>query len=534
MSKIKKILLITITIQLNLFSGILFSNTNSKINIDQDKIQINRIKNIIQDLETQDLHISLNELYTHQKLFLHHLSPNNFMKLILKNRITDSAHQINPTLANQQTELLQLTIKHGAKLDEIFENLISSIQVDILFWNKELFLNELGASKFLILVVHSIIQLNPQNIALQLELAQLALDLGADPNFMTNGSAVTLSSSFEYTIELLQLLVDHGAKHTTNSERLEEIIEGGLAYILLDPQFILDQKYKNLNADEALEPKMPYIIHHIWLTHPSSPREIRDIDIANVIATKNIFSQSPVQWQQIVWTNDPQLFPESVNQLEQAGIQVKCIYDHQENLKLFYLIETLIDKKLWGQASDTLRIALLEYFGGVYADLNYIFNREITSETHKYNFFTSTYKDSYIANFFFGSSPAHPILQKTLSLIKRNLLTPPTYIGTSTYFATANPIYLAYYSQANQNGNMDVIYPSTSYYRRSKMNPNYHHHHPKTKKITPNSKKANQILKTICPMTNFDDYIQSREICGLETHFVGYDSPDGNTWLTNE
>ena len=94
------------------------------------------------------------------------------------------------------------------------------------------------------------------------------------------------------------------------------------------------------------------------------------------------------------------------------------------------LVEDMIANKKWGMASDTLRYVLVEELGGVYADINFIFNRDITDEVHKYNFFGQTYGKHYIDNFFFGASPHHPIVQKIIEIVEGNIVNPPEYISS--------------------------------------------------------------------------------------------------------
>lgn len=193
---------------------------------------------------------------------------------------------------------------------------------------------------------------------------------------------------------------------------------------------------------------------------------------------------------------------------------------------------------MWGKASDILRISILNHFGGVYSDLNYVFNRDVTEEVHKYNFFTSTELsgDDYFDNYFFASSPNHPILKEALRLIENNLTAPADYIAkawseeVSTTLSTADPIYLAYYSQANQNGNKDVVYPPSPYGGLAGR-----------VVIVPDSWNIQFLrpvnidgpLSKVCPMTNFKAILRSREMCGLESHFIGHDQHDTNTktWL---
>ncbi|KKB96653.1 hypothetical protein SZ25_00269 [Candidatus Arcanobacter lacustris] len=213
----------------------------------------------------------------------------------------------------------------------------------------------------------------------------------------------------------------------------------------------------------------------------------------------------------------------SVKNLEDHGIKVRSIYDYKDELSSFKIIEELVAKSKWGMASDTLRYSLVEKFGGVYADLNFIFNRDMTDEVHKYNFFTKTYGEHYIDNFFFGASEHHPVVAKMVELVERNLVTPPNYLSsinqdsrTLTDMGTANPTFLAYYKEANKNGNIDVVYPMTKQENYEQRNVD--------------------LAQDKCPEQqiywDFLKYIHDHEIFGAEIFNIGHDSTDGLTWLT--
>lgn len=475
--------------------------------------------------------ISLETLELNQDLFLEHLGSNGFLRLVLRCDIVrrldvKDEYNYDEALVNKQFELMQLAIAKGAKIDQVVPLEAYAYTV---YRNKELFLRELGADRFLYRI--STLRLHYKSDLerkYQLELVQMAINAGAD----VKNSKINLGSLFD-NIELLKLMIDNGV--VCNGDGFEEVIEGGLEHIATNPQWILDQKYKNLNATESFEPKMPYVIHHIWLTHPSSPKEIRKEDIVRAIETKEIFSKSKVEWQHIVWTNNLDLIPGSVIKLEEAGICVKSIYEYKDDFKLFKLIETLIDNKEWGKASDTLRYSIVEHLGGVYADINFEFYRDPTLEVHKYNFFTMTYANMYISNFFFGSSPKHPILNRILELVERNLVAPPNYIASIedqsstlvTGLSTASPTYLAYYLKANQGGNIDVVYPSLSEKDiNSDLDPDYSNDN--------NSETPYKLLKGLCPMIDFYDYVDSRELCPLKGQIIGQDGTNGRTWVSSE
>jgi hypothetical protein len=185
-------------------------------------------------------------------------------------------------------------------------------------------------------------------------------------------------------------------------------------------------------------------------------------------------------------------------------------------------------------ASDTLRYSLVENFGGVYADLNYRLTRDVTAETHKYNFFTKAYGSYYIENHFFAASAHHPVVEKMLELVERNIIISPKYlamIGNQdsriiTDRGTANPTFLAYYQAANKGGNIDVVFPLT--YKMEQVDI--------ISKFIEYEQKISEIKYHICPeeklYKDFTSYLEAHEISGTEVHNIGEDSMDGGTWLT--
>jgi len=335
------------------------------------------------------------------------------------------------------------------------------------------------------------------------------------------------------------------------------MLGGGLGLYMYNPQHFIDQKYKNLKVKASEEAKIPYIVHHIWLTHRDSPREVREQDIKNAIATKETFAKGKGKWQHIVWMNDPSLIPDSVKALEVAGIEVKSIYDYEEDLKLFYLVEELIEKKDWGKATDTLRYALVQKFGGVYADINFIFNRDVTEEAHKYNFFSITFGGLYIDNFFFGCSPRHPVIEKVLQLVERNLMDPPEYLASIakadpesrvlTDMGTANPTYLAYYAEANKEGNIDVIYPlsrggifgnreDAPFSHGTFSNADYERGSEEATDRTQDEElESMENIRPICSegqlVYDLMNAVDLYELCAADALDIGHDSSDGQTWL---
>ena len=128
--------------------------------------------------------------------------------------------------------------------------------------------------------------------------------------------------------------------------------------------------------------------------------------------------------------------------------------------------------------------------------------------------------------------------------MERNLVSPPKYLSeiqnqdsrVITDMGTANPTYLAYYTEANKHGNVDVVYPLVP---RSLLN-----NEDADEEFTPMQdtesfeammKEYIQKIVQKCPEKSgyayVSEYLNSHEICGLANHLIGHDSSDGLTWL---
>lgn len=493
-------------------------------------------------------YINFETLIAQKELLLNNsskpLSSANFLKFALQASTSSfdfaTEKQVtDPEKVKIQAELIGIALDQGADINDVIEKAIFGLYIPLnnVLALKEIFFEEvkahITADNFMQLAITAITS-SDEELLLKHKLIEFGLGIGADVNYNANGETFL---DMLQAPELIELLKSHGAK--CSGGRLKEIYEGGISGVLLKPSIIIEQKYKNLGAVKADDPKVPHTVFHIWLTHPSAPREIRSQDIANVLETRKLFAGSAESWEHIVWTNNKSLIPESTKKLEEGGINVASIYDYQQHLKLFGLIEGLIEKKKWGMASDTLRYSIVEYFGGVYADLNFIFSRDVVDETYKYNFFTMSFGGVYIDNFFFGASAQYPVVERILYLVERNIMTPPSYLGNIknqnamviTDMGTANPTYLAYYKEANTNGNVDVVYPIIP---RGLLDKSAVQEFPEMA-FEAWGREGWAILIQKCPemalTLELDEYMGSHEICGSISHGIGYDSSDGLTWL---
>ena len=278
-----------------------------------------------------------------------------------------------------------------------------------------------------------------------------------------------------------------------------------------------NQLATNLMTPKGYINKIPYLVHHVWLTHPNHPKEISKYDIDTTIATKKLFAQDHDLWHHIIWTNDLSLIPSSVKTLEANGIEVRSMQDYKDGIRLFDEINILIENKNWGVASDTLRYNIMESFGGVYSDLNFAFKRSVYNEVHKYDFFAQS-----LINCFFAAKPHHPITKKMVDLVEHNLNNPETHITNidnhdkfvKTFFISFLPLSIAYIKNANQAGNIDIIYPAT--------NTDFQLEHDKW--LDPGRKCV--FYWEICRYPN------SLDLCGAPSLLIGKDGGNDDVHLT--
>jgi hypothetical protein len=124
-------------------------------------------------------------------------------------------------------------------------------------------------------------------------------------------------------------------------------------------------------------------------------------------------------------------------------------------------------------------------------------------------------------------SSHHPVLQKVLKLVEKNLFNPPIYISSLdkdisliTDRTTANPLTYAYYLGANKNGNIDVLYPISIIVEAGDGNPELN--------------KQKQDSPYLCPdlelMQDLKGYILNNGISGASSLDIGHDTK-GGTWI---
>jgi hypothetical protein len=383
-----------------------------------------------------------------EKLFLGGVDPNDLIEyksLALPN--------------NDPERILKLLIKHGLDLNKISEmNLIDSLSDE--FFDDLLHISDDVHHLLLRSLLCS--SSNPQTNTRIQKLLDIGINFDNHKKCKIESSTLRSLYKNDRDYKNFPNLFCHFYGQTKyyeyNAEHFNWALEGG--------NLPWSNSLSNINTKAISSPKVPRIIHSIWLTNSEQKREMCEGDIANIIKTKDtIFSNKKHlgKWQHVVWTNDKSLIPNTVKKLESSGINVREISEVANHLKLVDEVNELIKQAKWGMASDALRYDLVYYLGGVYVDADFEFFKDLENEIHKFDFLTFNGD----GNSFFLAKPRHPILLDVLYLVKKNLKNLPDFIAQSdkegnkwiTYLATVVPFHVAYSKVANTQGTIDIRYP---------------------------------------------------------------------------
>jgi len=143
------------------------------------------------------------------------------------------------------------------------------------------------------------------------------------------------------------------------------------------------------NIEISAEPRIPKIIHHIWLGSPFPER---------CKTFQKTWQEQHPDWQYILWQEQD---------IENLNLINKKQYDAAVN---------------YGEKSDIARYEILYRFGGLYIDTDFECLKPFDVLHHVCDFFSGIAYDTpfTVYNGLIGSRPEHPILQECIEKIAHN------------------------------------------------------------------------------------------------------------------
>ena len=220
-------------------------------------------------------------------------------------------------------------------------------------------------------------------------------------------------------------LFEQKYKQSMQSEQAKKIID-----------FLATLYEKNitalLNPDE--KPRIPKIIHQIWLGSPVPER---------FKAFQEEWIAMHHDWEYRLWTE---------KEIGTLDLENKRAYEKAIN---------------YGERSDIARYEILYRFGGVYVDMDFECLYPLNILHHSFDFYTGIEplaKASFLSlviinNGLIGSVPSHPILRSCIDAIKQNANEKDIVIKTGPMMFTK-----AFLTCANTDNTRDIAMPPTFFY----------------------------------------------------------------------
>lgn len=239
--------------------------------------------------------------------------------------------------------------------------------------------------------------------------------------------------------------------------------------------------------------KIPLVTHKIWVTSDDAPK---NPSLQYIKWLENSIEHNPLSdgWTHYFWIESKEKLPELTKLLENHPT-IKLMELKDLDTSTFVTGDTYlkaIKNKKFGKASDIIRLELLRQFGGFYLDTDYELFQSLAPYSKAYDMMMGLEPMSvYLCNAFMGARPDHPVVNKALEMIQRNLSeNAPDYIknapdnGFKTIIETGPALVTtAFNLAAGQGDDVDIIMPPQIMY------PATDNVYPKKQVVTPEGKK---------------------------------------------
>ncbi|MCT4635667.1 MAG: hypothetical protein N4A31_05455 [Rickettsiales bacterium] len=258
---------------------------------------------------------------------------------------------------------------------------------------------------------------------------------------------------------------------------LEVFNQEGLDYKKENEKIIASSLVKLLdqNAEISEIPKIPSVTHKVFFISLKSPPVLNDFYIEEMKVNFSKLNSLGHDWQHNIWTNKADFIPEEIRNIK--GVRIRDVEEFKDS-QLYEILLEILDKGQdikphLAEASDLIRLMVLQKFGGIYSDMDYeIYNPKALYELmQKFDFIGGREKQtefSYYGNAFIAAKPNHPVINEALRMSLRNRvvnLERPIYIEypckgyDKLYFNGPPLLTIAYFRKNNIDSNNDVILP---------------------------------------------------------------------------
>ncbi len=248
-------------------------------------------------------------------------------------------------------------------------------------------------------------------------------------------------------------------KHVLSMREIEDELQGiRLKYVSELDKDVSDKKYK-----------IPPILHVIWFTSADNPREISQHNIDKILNNAEMLQLNGQPWKLILWTNDHTLIPNTTEQLKEFEVKHFDEVTFSNPVIRQNLVKA-IKAKDYGIASDHLRYPVLKEYGGLYTDVDQKFFGSLDKFMKTYHLFSNleAAEFNFISNGVVAAVPNHPIIDKALEAIERNMViqenTPnyakyPCNLFEKSVLASGPGMWSAtFYNNAHQKGMKDIVF----------------------------------------------------------------------------
>lgn len=244
--------------------------------------------------------------------------------------------------------------------------------------------------------------------------------------------------------------------------------------------------------------RIPLITHKIWVTSDRKPVDPSPQYIEWLI--NSIEHNQPSQgWTHYFWIENKAKLPQLVAALESHPTITLMELDALDTSTFVTgdLYKSAIKENKWGKATDIIRLELLKKFGGYYLDTDYELFQSLLPYSKVYDLVVGLEPMSaYLCNAFIGACPDHPVVNKGLELINRNMSQQaPDYVknapnnGFKTIVETGPAMFTAAFALAGGNdGYTDIVLPPQTIYPAAKDI------YPYKKVVVPNGKIPAQAI----------------------------------------